>query len=102
MLLSELAEEFNFNCQCRRLSQKTTNNYQKQIQYLLNYLEQDYGIKELEQVSPQYIKRFLVIMQKKGRKPAYINDLLKAFKCFFKYVHEEGYINTIVTEKIKM
>jgi integrase/recombinase XerD len=40
-------------------------------------------------------------MQKKGRKPQYINDLLKAFKCFFKYLQEEEYTTTLLTEKIK-
>ena len=36
-----------------------------------------------------------------GRKPAYINDLLKAFKVFFKYAYEENYTSVLLTEKIK-
>jgi integrase/recombinase XerD len=101
MLLKDLSEEFKFNCQCRNLSPKTTSNYQKQIQYLLNYLEQEHNVIQLEDVTPHQIRQYLLIMQKKGRKPQYINDLLKAFKCFFKYLQEEEYTTTLLTEKIK-
>lgn len=101
MLLSDLLEEFKFNCECRKLSPKTISNYQKQIQYLLNFLEQEYQVTNLEGVMPLHIRKFLLMMQKKGRKPQYVNDLLKAFKCFFKYLFEEEYTSTLLTEKIK-
>jgi len=101
MLLKDLAEEFMFNCQCRKLSEKTVHNYQLQIGYLLNYLSQEHEVVELEKVTPQMIKQFLMTMQKKGRKPQYINDLLKAFKCFFRYLYEENYSSELLTEKIK-
>ncbi|MCI2160964.1 MAG: tyrosine-type recombinase/integrase [Oscillospiraceae bacterium] len=100
MLLKDLSEEFKFNCQCRRLSAKTTSNYQKQISYLLNFLEEEYHITQLEDVRPQQIRKFLLIMQQKGRKPQYINDLLKAFKCFFKYLQQEEYTKELITDKI--
>lgn len=101
MLLQELSNEFKFNCQCRKLSEKTTSNYNKQVCYLLRYLEQEHSVTQLEDVKPQQIKQFLMMMQKKGRKPQYINDLLKAFKCFFKYLQDEEYTTTLVTEKIR-
>lgn len=101
MLLKDLAEEYKFSCQCRKLSDKTIINYQRQIQYLLDYLDKEYGITELEKVTPNKIRQFLLMMQKKGRKPQYLNDLLKAFKCFFKYLYEEEYTKSLITEKIK-
>ena len=100
MLLKDLSEEFKFNCQCRKLSEKTTNNYNKQIHYLLNYLEDECAVTQVEDVKPQQIKHFLLMMQNKGRKPQYINDLLKAFKCFFKYLQDEEYTKNLITEKI--
>lgn len=39
-------------------------------------------------------------MSKTGRKANYVNDLLKAFKVFFRYAHEEGYTETLLTAKI--
>ena len=101
MLLSDLSEEFKFNCQCRKLSDRTTDNYGKQIRYLLDYLKETHNITQLEDVTPRHIKQFMMLQQKRGRKPQYINDLLKAHKCFFKYLHEEGYIDVIITDTVK-
>lgn len=101
MLLKDLLLEFEFNCQVRKLSPRTVDNYKKQIQYLLNFLEQEYSVTVLEEVEPTMIKRFLVTMTNLGRKPSYVNDLLKAFKCYFKYAVEEEYTDTLLTAKIK-
>ena len=75
MLLTTIRDEFVFNCQCRKLSERTTKNYQKQITYLLTFLEQDKGVTEIEGVKPQFIKEFLMKMQQKGRTVNYFNDL---------------------------
>ena len=99
MLLSTVKDEFVFHCQSRNLSPKTTKNYRKQIEYLLNYLAAEYQVTHIEDVKPEHIKTFLVKM-KVSHKVNYINDLLKAFKVFFKYAHAEGYTDTLVTEKI--
>ena len=101
MTLKGLAEEFLFHCECRRLSQRTVKNYKKQIQYLLDYLRETYDITELEQVKPTHIKHFLMTKQRAGRKPAYINDLLKAYKCLFKYAYEEEYTSELLTKRIQ-
>lgn len=99
MLLSTVKDEFVFHCQSRNLSPKTTKNYRKQIEYLLNYLAAEYQVIHIEDVKPEHIKTFLVKM-KVSHKVNYINDLLKAFKVFFKYAYAEGYTDTLVTEKI--
>ena len=70
MLLKDLLLEFEFNCQVRKLSPRTVGNYKKQIQYLLNFLEQEYSVTVLEEVEPTMIKRFLVTMTNLGRKPS--------------------------------
>lgn len=101
MLLSTVKDEYVFNCQLRKLSEKTIKNYAKQIEYLLNFLEKEKGVTEIEEVTPQHIKEFLMGMKKRGRTVNYFNDLLKAFKVFFRYAYEEGYTATLLTEKIK-
>ncbi len=101
MLLTDVRDEFVFNCQCRKLSDKTIKNYSKQLGYLFNFLEQEKQITDIENVMPQYIKQFLMKMRKSGRTVSYHNDLLKAFKVFFRYAYEEGYTPTLTTEKIK-
>jgi integrase/recombinase XerD len=48
----------------------------------------------IEAVRSIHIKQFLAMMDEKGRKPQYINDLLKVFKTFFNYCEKEGHIKT--------
>ena len=86
MLFQDAILEFGFDCKVRKLSPKSITNYQKQLRYLQNYLEQEYRIKNVEQVRTAHIKMFLAMMDDKQRKPRYINDLLKAFKTFFNYL----------------
>jgi integrase/recombinase XerD len=101
MLLSTICEEFVFNCQCRKLSQRTIKNYTKQIGYLLNFLINEHQITNIEEVEPQHIKQFLMKIRQKGRSVNYFNDLLKAYKVFFRYAFDEGYTTTLLTGKIK-
>ena len=101
MLLSTVRDEFVFNCQIRKLSEKTIKNYTKQIDYLLLFLKEEKDITEIEDVVPQHVKEFLMNMKKRGRTVNYFNDLLKAYKVYFKYAYEEGYAEKILTEKIK-
>ena len=101
MLLTDAAKEFEFNCQCRKLSDKTIQNYGKLIGYLLDYLKEQHKVLCLEDVRPMYIKAYLMMLQERGAKPQYINDQLKAFKVLFRYLYEEGYTDSILTERIK-
>lgn len=101
MLLTDAAKEFEFNCQCRKLSDKTIRNYGKLIGYLLDYLKEQHKVLCLEDVRPMYIKAYLMTLQERGAKPQYINDQLKAFKVLFRYLYEEGYTDSILTERIK-
>ena len=101
MLFQDAILEFGFDCKVRKLSPKSITNYQKQLRYLQNYLEQEYRIKSVEQVRTAHIKMFLAMMDDRQRKPRYINDLLKAFKTFFNYLKREGHIQENPTAKVK-
>ena len=101
MLLSSVRDEFVFHCQCRKLSPRTIRNYGKQIDYLLRFLQQEHGISSIEDVSPRHLKDFLHSMLKAGRTTNYVNDLLKAFKVFFRYAFEEDYTDQLLTQKIR-
>lgn len=101
MLLRDAAKEFEFNCKCRKLSDKTIQNYSKLISYLLEYLKNNHMVLTLEDVRPAYIKAYIMKLQEQGKKPQYINDQIKAFKVLFRYLYEEGYTDSILTERIK-
>lgn len=89
MIFQDAIVEFGFDCKVRKLSPRSIDNYQKQLRYLQNYLLEEYGIKNVEQVRTAHIKMFLAMMDDKHRKPRYINDLLKAFKRFAIYEYNK-------------
>lgn len=101
MLLKELAKEFEFDCRVRELSARSVNNYQKQIAYFIDYMEEKHGIKDVESVIPAHIKGFISGYQLNGNKPSYINDLLKAVKCMFAYAYREQYTPQLLTQRVK-
>ena len=101
MFLSDLVDEFLFDCKVRALSELTVNNYRKQLKKFLLYLETAHGVTALEQMRPALIKQYISFLQGCSLKPAYINDLLKAVKCLCRYAFDEGYTEGLITERIK-
>ena len=101
MQLEAVKQEFLFHCKYRKLSPKTVKNYEKQIGYFLRFLEQEKGITEIEQVEPRFIKEFLMNMSATGHTANYVNDLLKAYKVWFRYAYEEQYTPELLTKKIQ-
>ena len=51
MHLNDCIMEFGFDCKARKLSDKTISNYQKQLRYLLRYLEAEFQVNQVEEVS---------------------------------------------------
>ena len=71
MHFSDAIQEYCFDCKVRKLSAKTISNYQKQHRYLQRYLEEEFRIKEVEEVRSFHIKQFLSMMDDKDRKARY-------------------------------
>ena len=94
MTLDEAIREFEFDCKIRHLSPKTIDNYRKQLRYFERFLADELSITSVEDVKPSSIKSFLSKMEDAGRKPQYINDLLKVYKTFLNYLESEGHIES--------
>ena len=101
MTFRDASKEFELDCKVRHLSPKTIGNYTKQLQYLENYLSSEFSVLNIEDVKPAHIKSFMAKMDDAGRKPQYINDLLKVFKTFFTYLETEGYIKVSPAKRIR-
>jgi len=101
MFTKGLVQEFIFDCQVRNLAPRTIRNYEKQLGFFITYLSDALGVEELEQLKPIHIKRFVVMNQERGCKPAYVNDLLKAVKCLCAYAYQEGYTDELITKRVK-
>ena len=61
----------------------------------------EFSILNIKDVKPAHIKSFMAMMDDAGRKPQYINDLLKVFKTFFTYLEAEGYIKASPAKRIR-
>ena len=99
--LEELAQEYLFDCQARKLSPRTIEGYKKLLSLFQKHVREAEFITTLDELTPQVIKRYIVHLQRAGKKPQYINDIIKVIKTFSKYAHEEGYTKDVLTEKVR-
>ncbi len=100
MELEVLAKEYLLDCQVRGLSPRTIDLYQKGLGYFFEYLSPQ-GITKLEDLKPLHIKQYILVLQKKGGKPTYINNLLKPIKCLCAYAFQEDYTDSIISKRVK-
>lgn len=101
MTISELKKEFLFDCEVRELSAKTIRNYEKQLKHFEAFLRGSCGVELLEDLKPIHIKQFVAMLQKRGCKPSYTNDMLKAVKVLCGYAYREGYTEELITKRVK-
>ncbi|AMJ41717.1 tyrosine-type recombinase/integrase [Anaerotignum propionicum] len=99
MDLRTIANEYLFECEYKKFSPRTLRIYNLHINYLIDYLNQK-GITEVEDVTPQHIKQYLMAKQRARNKPNYINSILSTYKTMFRYFYKEGYIDNIPTEEV--
>ncbi len=90
MTIENLAKEFILDCKVRNLSPRTVHNYEKQLAYFTRFLKETEGVKDLDELKPVHVKRFIVMLQEKKNKPSYVNDLLKAVKVLCRYAYEDA------------
>lgn len=90
--LTNVLKEFIFDCEVKNYSPKTIKGYRNNSLYLFNYLEERYGIADIEDVTAKQIKELFKFLWANGRKTSYTNGLLKCYRAFFKYACSEEYI----------
>lgn len=90
-----------FSCNLRKMSKRTMKGYRNNNLAMFKYVEQEFGITELEDMNRMVIQDYINHLTEKGLKETYINGLLKCFRAYFNYALEEGYISRSPMEKIK-
>lgn len=101
MLLEDVLKEFLFETQIKNYTIKTQKGYRNGNKLFYNWLKNEYNITELEEINHLHIKQYISYMQKKGRKPTYINGIIKILRSFYKYCTDEEYIKQNPMKKIK-
>ena len=90
-----------FSCNLRKMSKRTMKGYRNNNLAMFKYIEQEFGITELEDMNRMVIQDYISHLTEKGLKETYINGLMKCFRAYFNYALEEGYISRSPMEKIK-
>ncbi|HBF5906852.1 tyrosine-type recombinase/integrase [Clostridioides difficile] len=91
MLLDDLIKEYVYEIQVRNYSQRTIKTYKNNACKFSQFIKNEFNILELEEVLPPHIKQYLNSLNKKGRSPLYINNILKNLRSVFQYGQDEGY-----------
>lgn len=92
MLISELIDEYIFDCEIKKFTDKTLKGYRNNLLYLEKYLKDSHNITDIKDVRTVHLKAFFKSISDNGRKESYMNGLLKTYRAFFKYAVSEGYI----------
>lgn len=100
MLLQDSLKEFIFECEIKKYSKRTIKGYRNNNALFFNFIDKEFGINELEKVTPANIKNYIKFLMIKGLAETYINGILKCFRAFFKYCLQEEYISENPCRKV--
>lgn len=102
MLLRDLQKEFTFDLQIKNYSKRTIETYNYNLDQLLGFLNEQYDLSKLEEVSTIHIKKFIQYQIEVGNKSNYINTMIKSIRAFYNYLVTEEYVGHSIMSKIKL
>jgi integrase/recombinase XerD len=88
----DVLKEFIFDCEVRKISPRTLKGYKNNNLKFFNFIEKDYKITELEEISHLHIKKYFQFLIEKGLSEVYVNGILKCMRAFFAYCTKEEYV----------
>lgn len=100
MLLKFGFEDFIADRRFNNTTESTINTYKYMIKPFINYCI-DNGAINVEDVTRNHLKNYLVECQQQNKKPHTINTIILRAKAFFNYLVEEGVLKENIAKKIK-
>ncbi|OFI04960.1 tyrosine recombinase XerD [Clostridium acetireducens DSM 10703] len=91
MQIKDAVREYIYEITIKNYAKRTIKGYKNNILKFTKYIQDEFEITELEEVSKIHIKKYLSYLQQKGLSEVYINNILKNIRSFFKYCQAEGY-----------
>lgn len=92
MLLNEALKEFIFDCEIRKISPRTLKSYRNNNLRFFNYIQKEFNIADLEEVSHNHIKQYFRFLIDKGLSETYANGILKCLSALIVYCKNEEYV----------
>lgn len=93
MLLEDLLKEYRYDMKVRNYSERTIKTCYNSSLKFFTYCKREFGIEEIEDMMPIYLKQYISYLQSLGRSEVYINSIIKYLRGFFKYSVKEEYIS---------
>ena len=101
MLLESALQEYLYDCQLRKLSEKTVKGFKNNNQRLIRYLANQFSVFEVEDVKRIHIQGYVNYLSETGHKETYVNSMIKCFRGLFTYCEAEEYIKESPMKKVK-
>ncbi|GIO10150.1 hypothetical protein J31TS6_61780 [Brevibacillus reuszeri] len=86
MLLEDIYKECLFDLEIENFSIRTIKGYRNNNRAFLNFLQNEYSLMEIEDVTSNHIKAYLMNLKKKGLSVSYINGIQKTLDHSFGFV----------------
>ena len=100
MLLKFAFDDFIEDRKFNNTTESNISSYRYMVKPFIEYCVEN-GAINVEDVTRQHLKSYLMQYQQKGRKSNSINTIILRVKAFFNYLVEEGIVKENITKKIK-
>lgn len=94
-------EAFLLDCEARRLSPKTLRYYRQQLEPFLEALKGQ-GIKTPGQITANHVRRYYVLLQRRGLAEASVHAAARAIRAFCNFMVYEGMLEESPLKRVKM
>jgi integrase/recombinase XerD len=94
-------ESFMRYCRVKNLSDQSLRYYSEGLKALFEGLR-DLGVDKPLAVTSDHIDDLILAKKDDGLSDAYVNSLLRGWRVFFRFLHEDGYLPTNPTEKTRL
>lgn len=91
-------ETFIRHCRVRNLSDQSIKYYRETLRELTKTIE----VERPMDVEKRDIEDCILANRDKGKKDGAINALLRSWRVFFRFLHEEGYISNNIADQVKL
>lgn len=78
--------------QVKKFTERTIKTSINSTKAFFRYINGEFSVEELEEVTHVHIKQYIHYLQKQGRAEVYINSILKYLRMFYRYCIQEDYI----------
>ena len=101
MLVEDALKEYLYDCQLRKLSERTMKSLRNNNKRLFQYFASEFALFEVEEVKRVHVQAFVNYLAENGHKETYVNSMIKSFRGLFGYCMEEEYIKESPMSRVK-